>query len=1045
MDNRRSLLPIGACFLLSGATSLTFEVAWSKQLSYLLGNSLYAVATVVAAFMAGLCLGSLRASRLGGRVKRELRAYAILQTVIGLFGLLSIPLLRLAEPLFAALYRALGHAQPGFLLLRFALVFGFMLIPAFLMGMTLPILTGGLARREGRVDRSSGLLYGINTLGGVLGTAIAGFVLVPSLGLFGTCALAASADLATAGAALHLQRRLQEPAPAGPGADPGPEPHPSGAIESRREGGVKRGRSLSLLFALSGLVALVYEIVWFRLLVLILGPSVYALAAMLAVYLAGIGMGSAVAAPLLGRTRLPAFTWIAVFEGFLGLTSLLGLFLANHLPSLYLTVAGHTLASLGGSGLALAQFAAAGLLVFVPCLFLGALFPAVVRALEESLGATPAEFLVGRLYWVNTAGAIAGSLAAGFLLVPRLGVWTTLRLAGLASAGLAVWAAWMASRRPARRLLAPVPLLACLGLAAAAPPWDAALYNRGLYQNLYLDSSQGDRADRSARGESGGALPLLFHREGLNAPVAVFGGAGGATLHVCGKPDAGTNLDVQTQVLLGHLPVLFTRNPERVLVIGYGSGMTAGAVLSHPEVQSLDLVELEAAVVAASPYFDWINGRPLEDPRTHLIIEDGRVHLAASDAYDLISSEPSNPWMAGISNLFTVDFYREASRRLRPGGIFAQWIQNYAISEEALAVILASMHEAFPHLVLFQVSQGDFMVLASVEPLVRPWEEVHAAFGRPGPAASLARLGIRDPLELGFFLLLPESEVLRLAAQAPRCNTDNNAWLEYHMPRELVRVALDPEAGGGVEGALARRGAPGKLAALEAMWPGFPRADGLKAMVEFPHEREPLTIDGRWLFDTWQEMREAQMAGLLSALKSEERADPTGSAAGLASRIAAWDQAADARRRAREEASLALVQARADGSLQPDQAGRILEELGDLPLADAFLGAMEQGRGNAEAASQAYRRVLLHPESESYLDALLGLGRLARDRGDNAAARDLFRRASDWNPYYPQPWVLLARICQRMKDADGARQAVERGLFFNPEDASLRELARSRG
>ncbi|MBK8230957.1 MAG: fused MFS/spermidine synthase [Candidatus Eisenbacteria bacterium] len=1018
--------PLAACFVVSGATSLMLEVVWSKQLSYLLGNSLHGVSTVVAAFMGGLALGSALAGRLEGRVQSPIRVYGLLQIAVGLYALLSLPLLRFLDPALRGLFESVGGLPVFGVGVRFAVVFLLIGSPVLLMGMTLPLLTKA-ASGEARLERVTGLLYGLNTVGACVGTLLAGYLLVPSLGLLRTALLAGAIDLATGGVALALARQVQARGEEERAA------RPAGAAGTDSLAAM---RGLTLLLGAAGATAMIFEVGWFRLLGLTLGPSVYAFSCMLAVYLAGIGLGSAAAARWLSPRTVSGARLFGILALILAALGLLGLFVANRLPEVHLAIQGWTLPRFGTAGFAFGQALTAACLVLLPCLFSGALFPAALRAAREARPDLDPSRTVARLYFGNTLGSILGSLAAGFWLVPGLGVWNSLKLAAVLSAilglvallGLRAAAGTQAELRPFSRFWpAAVGAVSITLLVIFAPPWNAARWNQGLYREAV--SLEGERA-RSNPGR------LLFAREGKNASVAVFRAIQGATLCVSGKPDASTDRgDTQTQLLLGHLPLFATPQIDRVLVIGYGSGMTVGSVLAHDEVKAVDVAELEPAVIEASPYFESINRSPLADPRCRVALEDGRLFLEqAREPYDVITSEPSNPWMAGVANLFTVEFYRSVRRHLRPGGVFAQWIQNYRISDEAFRTMLASLQAEFSHLIVFQINFGDLMVLGSDQPISAPWDLVLRRFLDPDVRATLGEIGIRDPRELGFFLLMPESAVRGYVGSARR-NTDDNVWLEHRMPIEMLRRDLATPGAGQIGTAAAELGARSRIAAYESLWPGWPLESGLEAIVDYPSRVEPLALEGTWLFDPWIELRQIQERGFLTELRARDRQD-------LAARVEKWSARGASLRAFREEVTTGLVAARQAGMLTPEMFDEVLSQY-EVPLALTFGAAFHRGRGDLVRAEQLYRRALGHPESDTWLDANLGLARLLRDRGENAAAYQLARNAAQRFPYYSAPFVLAARLALRLDDPAAARELVQRGLFFNPGDPELIDAAKA--
>jgi spermidine synthase len=485
------LRALGVCFFVSGATSLVLQVAWTKQLSYTLGTTLYAVTTVVAAFMGGLALGSLLASRWLGGLRRPVLAYAVLQALIAVCGLVSIPLLRATPALYGPVHAALGDWPMLFFAARFALVFLLLVMPVTLMGMTLPLMAGVFARGSDRYERETGLLYGINTLGAVSGTLLAGFVLVPRLGLFATCASVGAADALVGLIALAVHTYL------GAGeARAVSDPEASGAptvMQGSDLGHALHAGWIGAIYAVSGAAAIALEVGWFRYLAFVFGPTADAFSVMLATYLAGIGLGSLVGARMARLTRSPLFE-LARLQLLLALGVVLSAAIFNPVPGLY----GRLYWGFGGNpGLATmvaAQSAIAALIVLPGTLLLGALFPVAVRCFAEaSRTGRQAERTVGRLYGLNTVGGIAGSFLTGFWLVPQLGVMETVFLAsgvnGLLGLLLLSRAVTVARGTRLRWSVASVGALALL--IVATPPLDLLALNKGSY--LALSNEDGFR------------------------------------------------------------------------------------------------------------------------------------------------------------------------------------------------------------------------------------------------------------------------------------------------------------------------------------------------------------------------------------------------------------------------------------------------------------------------------------------------------------------------------------------------------------------------
>lgn len=769
-------------FFISGATSLALEVAWSKVLSYLLGVDLYGSATVVTAYMAGIGLGAHLSVRLPHPWRHSPLTYALLQGIIGLFGLVSVPLFRATQPLLGLLHGLSFASSSLFLLLRFLVVFSLMLLPATLMGMTLPILAGvGQDRSRVGFAHWAGLLYGVNTVGAVAGTLLAGFELIPALGLNATCRWAGLADLAIGGAVLGYGRHLLQEATRRKA-----QVAPAAPVLKVTQGPTWPPLLVGLPFLLSGMAALIFEMGWFRLLSQIIGPSVYAFAVMLAVYLLGIGLGSLLAASVVRRIA-NARAVLGLGMAYVALAALGTRLYLNALPLLYARLFLQLSADTFTIWLLLAQGATAALAIAPVTLGLGFLFPLATRACSADAGpgAATDDAPVGGLLCLNTLGGVVGTLLAGFWLLPRLGVSGTLAVTAAmlllpATALLLAARHWGALRR---RGIALAGLAAAALLMLLAPPTDQTVMTAGVYSEM-LDRD----AFRKRLVQGGGQVfggDLIFVQEGINNVVAVVAnryGDGNLTLHTGGHWEATTDLLGSVHLrMLGHLPMLFARQGESAAVIGLGTGITTGSMLRHPTLRRVDLVEIEPAVVAAASLFDFVNHRPLADPRTRLILMDGRSHLTyGNQTYDVISVDPIHPFVAGSGNLYSEDFYRIVRSRLNPGGIFSQWLPLGRISPEAFDTMLATLRGVFPHLALFTFF-GEGVVLASAESLVIPWSELAARFSVAPVRADFAAVDILSPFNLVAFLAGTGRQIDAYLAGFERRTTDDNVWLEHRL------------------------------------------------------------------------------------------------------------------------------------------------------------------------------------------------------------------------------------------------------------------------
>jgi spermidine synthase len=795
-----------ACFFASGAAALILEIVWSKYLSYLLGNSTYGVATVVAAFLGGLGLGAALGGRLAARAENPLALYGRLEALVGLLAI-SSPLAYLAAPaVFSWVYQVGGGMGAGFFALRFAVLFGALLLPATAMGATLPLLvehfdraeaerarraTGSGARRATGSESAVARLYALNTLGAVTGVLAAGFALLPRIGLAKTAIIAGGIDFAVAAAILGLK----------PGGLPRPAERPvpnvAGRAVLQSPPGLAHAvtpkasldRAILPLMAVSGLTAILYQVAWTRILTIPFGGMIYAFSVILAVYLLGLALGAAGAARALHRTGSPAALF-GVLQLGLAASVACGTQFLHGVPH---AQASAIAASDGSMARLLAGEAViAALLVLPPTLFLGALFPVAVEIRRRGTGdAGPA---TGSVYAANTAGSITGSILTAFLLIPSFGSLQTILGAAAVNLGLGAGALLFCEGAPAwRRAGAAASLVGAAAFTVAwMPEWDAERMSLGFVRLLRAHWFGGESLTHRII-DRVGASPelerLLFYKEGRVATVTVVESQGIRALLINGKTDAttGQGADMRTQVLVGQIPLLAAPRARDVFIVGYGSGVTAHAVLTHAVRDALT-VELEEAVVEAAPFFEADAKSPLADPRSRLMVEDAQTLLRSDrKTYDVIVSEPSNLWIAGMGSLFTREFYQVAAARLRPGGIFCQWVQCYQISPEAVRTIFRTLATRFPHGQLFYIDSGaDLIVVASADrdvPLdAAAWA---SAMARPEVAADLARAGVQTFADL---LRYYRGRLERVAAEAGDgpVNTSDNGWLEHRAPFDLI-------------------------------------------------------------------------------------------------------------------------------------------------------------------------------------------------------------------------------------------------------------------
>lgn len=793
---KRPFVPLLLLFLLSGATGLLYEVLWMRRLTLVFGATQLAISTVLSAFMLGLALGAAVAGRLVDRRPDLLRTYGVLEVFIGLYALVFPWLVKGATSVYGLLFEADSVHFWSSQLAHLVLMGGLLLLPTAAMGATLPILVRFVTVRMSGIGTRAGLLYGANTLGAVLGTWATGFVLLPSLGVSTSEHLAAAANLSIGVVALvwgtAVLKRFGPPKVVDDREEMAErdelleiEPDPDRADPAAR---ARIARAVPWVMAVSGAATMVYEVAWSRFLTLILGSSVYAFTIMLVAFLSGTAFGAFVGSARVDRPGARPARWIAAAL----LAAAVAAFGTNHLfrfmPFWYVDLFA---AFGGGGGFFTVAEAGLALLIMAPATFcIGLLFPFCARVVATAPAAVARD--VARLYVWNTLGAVVGSLLAGFVLIPLIGIQAAILVGILLDVVLAAAVLGLLTLPSARRLqaYAAVGLVGLLALLVR-PPWNPLLMSAGMYQYV---SDLSEYSHEAVRNFALSDFEVLYYEEGTTSVVTVARSMGSGNLWLAnnGKVDASTKDDLPTQVLLGHLPFLFRPEARDTLVVGLASGITAGSVTLNPQLEEIDILEIEPRVIEASHFFDSVNQRPLDDPRVTCIPNDARNHLVlVEEPYDVIVNEPSNPWITGVSNLFTREFLELGKSKLSPGGVFAQWTQIYGMGQDDLRSLLATFSAVFPHVVLLStIEEADVILLGSDEPLVAVPEDVEEALRDPGVRGDLERIGVRDPYDLLTFVLMGRDGVLEVADGAP-LNTDDNVRIEFNAPKYLHRRTSD--------------------------------------------------------------------------------------------------------------------------------------------------------------------------------------------------------------------------------------------------------------
>lgn len=727
------LILLSLCFAVSGVAALVFQTAWTRQFALVFGTSELAVATVLAAYMGGLALGAHLTGRWLPKVRRPVLTYAVLEAAIGVSAVVLVPLLLAAS---SALLVAFFGDQPrppssdslGTSLFYLASALLALAVPTILMGATLPLLARHAVHTDDQIGRRIGLLYAANTAGAVAGALLGAFWLLPNFGLRGTVFSGAALNGLVFVLAFFLARHAPIEDTEVTAADAVATP--------------PRSRWILPLMACSGAVSFLLEVLWTRMLGHIVGSSIYAFGVMVASFLAGIALGGAVAA-WLARDRRKAIFGFAAAQVAIAIAGAVSYIVLDRvLPD--------------RSGLLPNIMFGATLLVPIT-FFIGMTYPFAVRILAEH--GRDAAAASARVYAWNTVGAIVGALAGGFWLIPALSYEGTVQLASTASAALAAVALW--TLIPGQRVAA---------VAATALALLAALAFRPDPPHRLLVKSP---LNVPGHGE------LLYSSVGRSASVVLLEQDGMLALRTNGLPEAlmdmtGTAPRFSGEYWLSPLAVLARPSTRDMLIVGYGGGVVVEGV--PPSVQSIDVIELEPKVIDANRASSHLRRRdPLTDSRLRVIENDARGAMRlTSKRYDAIVSQPSHPWTAGASHLYTREFMALARDHLTENGVFVQWMNVAFLDERLLRSLMATLLDVFDEARLYRPDPNTLVFLASNHPL-----EIESELARTGiPLAysprHYARFGINAVEDIALTLMADTAAARALAANAQLITDDVN-------------------------------------------------------------------------------------------------------------------------------------------------------------------------------------------------------------------------------------------------------------------------------
>lgn len=748
-------------FLLSGFVSLIFQVVWLKTLVLVFGNTVWAVSTLLTAFMAGLALGSWLFGRIADRVGSPLKLYGIIEGIIGLTALLTLPLFDNLKYIYRPLYSLTGGDNLAMGIVKFVIAFLVLIIPTSLMGGTLPLLAKKFARELKTAGSDIGYLYTINTLGAVCGTFISGFFLIPLLGLKMTLFCASIFNFLILAAILLFTIKEKI----------GFSLKNLFKSEKKQIG----SRYILWIFFLCGFAALGYEILWNRILVLSIGSSVYAYSVMLAVYLFGIALGAAMMSYFIPRIKKPEVV-LTIIQFIIAISVI---FQIKRFAMLSTTVSnlGNVIGITSHASYAASLFIATMQIILIPTLLFGATFPLIVKIFLKDIKKVGSE--TGLLYSFNTLGTIFGSFAAGFILLPLIGAQKSLVFFALVNLFIGSYVILKAGKKKqitAVKVCAiTVIFLAGYNLLCAK---NEVILKAGIFQN-----NQRSKVEILSFSEDIYATVTVEERTEVSGTWK--------SLSMNGINVAGTACELFTiQKMQGHLPMLLHDDPKTVLHIGFGSGGTAWSVSRYP-VKKIVVAEISRSIIEKSAkYFTSVNHNVLSDPRLDIRFTDGRnLILGTKEKFDVILSDSVHPRFSGNGSLYTYDYYKLLRERLNPGGLISQWLPFYSVTPENFKMIVRSFHEVFPHTSIWYINStiNPYVIIIGKTDTNRiDFGKMADKIRRKEVLDDLREIDIDNPFKILDYFLFADEKVNDFTNHVP-LHTDDNMAVEYLSGRDVNR------------------------------------------------------------------------------------------------------------------------------------------------------------------------------------------------------------------------------------------------------------------
>lgn len=770
---------ICSLFVLSGIAALIYQVVWFKQLSYFIGNTTYSQSVVLATYMGGLAVGAWFWGKKADTIKNSLYLFAILEITLALYCFFYSPIFSFVEEQFSATVISNKWESDGssVLFLKFLVSGATIFFPTFLMGGTLPVLVKFLSLKVDQVGKNVSILYFINSFGAVIGTVLAGFYLIQAFGLTKTTYFAAMVELLVGLASLFLAKYSY--------AQLNKENIPENTDKLEKTKIItitKKQFTLVLsIAAFSGFCAMVYEVVWLRLLIPVLSSSTYSFTIILAAFITGITIGSYLTFKFNDKIKSPL-----LFVGYCQLFIVISIFITlpfyEYLPfQIWKAVNSSINEGSSYTYYLFIQFTYVFIVLVLPTIFMGMSLPVLSRFAVSDVKKSGK--VIGNIFAVNTLGTVLGSLITGLVLIPFIGIYKTIVVAIIINLILAISVFKQRDLITSKLKIIIASVVIVTGFIffknVNSQSWAYPIMlsqvprqiNRANPPETYDEFIAGIKKDDK----------ILYYNEGIGGTIIVGKNKDQIYLSTNGKGDANSVTDLRTQVSLGQTPIILHPKADTVFVIGYGAGTTIGNVMTHPNVKYAEVAEISGEVIEASSHFNKINEQPLKRKNLKVIKDDGVSALRLSThKYDVIISQPSNPWSAGVGNLFTKEFFQDCKKKLRPGGYVAQWFSFYEMNDKSLRLILRTALDQFNYVSLWHIGTSDILLLCSETPFNFDLDKIEKNYN--GVKDKLKKININTFSTFLSQQIISSTTELRKYVGPGEINTEDHPLLELWAP-----------------------------------------------------------------------------------------------------------------------------------------------------------------------------------------------------------------------------------------------------------------------